>query len=486
MATIRDNSAWNLFHEGFTNIINKYAPLKKYRVKGRNNAWFSPDLANILHERNVAWAKARKSNQNSDWLVFRQLRNACTLKIRKAKADHFLSQTTHNLNNPSKFWKTIKSLSENSKGQELPSSIVIDSQKLTDKTKILDCFNEHFIASGFLFESLNTQHECSSTVETVGLDPSSQSFSFSPITVSDVNKALKHLDKTKSAGPDKLDPYFLKLAANFIAVPLTNIFNLCLNTNVIPSLWKSAFVVPLLKGGDPSIINNYRPISKLSVLVKVLESLVSDQLKDFFNNKNVLSDFQSGFRKMHSTTSAALKVLNDFIESIDNKQHCAALFIDLSKAFDTVDHTVLKHRLCRAGLSEQTVSWFDNYLTDRTQCVQAEGNTSRYLKITKGVPQGSVLGPLLFILYINNIDSNVSKGKFHFYADDTVLYCSAPTADQALSQLQLDFKTLQQNLYDLKLFSNLKFKSNLPSILTSQGTKIECVSKYRYLGILID
>lgn len=127
-------------------------------------------------------------------------------------------------------------------------------------------------------------------------------------------------------------------------------------------------MVPLLKGGDPSILNNYRPISKLSVLVKVLESLVSDQLKDFFNNKNVLSDFQSGFRKRHSTTSAALKVLNDFIESIDNKQHCAALFIDLSKAFDTVDHTVLKHRLRRAGLSEQTVSWFDNYQTELSVC----------------------------------------------------------------------------------------------------------------------
>ncbi len=159
---------------------------------------------------------------------------------------------------------------------------MIDSQKLTDKTKIFQCFNEHFIASGFLFESLDTQHECSSTVETVGLDPSSHYFSFSPIIVSDVNKALKHLDTIKSASPDKLDPYFLKLAANLFAVPLTNIFNLCLNTNVIPSIWKSAFVVPLLKGGDLSILNNYRPISKLSVLVKVLESL--DQLKDFFNN----------------------------------------------------------------------------------------------------------------------------------------------------------------------------------------------------------
>lgn len=140
--------------------MNKYAPLKKYSVNGRNNALFSPDLANILHERNAAWAKARKSNQNSDWLVFRQLRNLCTPKIRKAKADYFLSQTPHNLNNPSKFWEIIKSLSEKCKGQELPSSIVKDSQKLTDRTKIRDCFNENFVASGFLFESLNAQYDC--------------------------------------------------------------------------------------------------------------------------------------------------------------------------------------------------------------------------------------------------------------------------------------------------------------------------------------
>lgn len=172
-------------------------------------------------------------------------------------------------------------------------------------------------------------------------------------------------------------------------------------------------------------------------------------------------------------------------------------FFDLSKAFDTVDHTVLKHKLRRAGLSEQTVSWFDNYLTDRTQCVQAAGNTSHFLQITKGMPQGSVLGPLLFILYINNIDSNVSKGQFNLYANDTVLCCSASTADQALSQIQLDFNWFQHNLYDLKLvlnsektkvmlFSNLLSKSNLPSILTSQGMKVECVSKYKYLVIFID
>ena len=124
-----------------------------------------------------------------------------------------------------------------------------------------------------------------------------------------------------------------------------------------------------------------------------MESFVSDQLKDFLNSNNVLSDFQSGFRKMHNTT-AALKVFNDFIESMDNKQHCTALFIDLSKVFDTVDHFVLKHRLNLDCLKN---CWFVSYLTDRTQCVQAGGCTSSSLTVSKGVPQGSVLEPLLFI-----------------------------------------------------------------------------------------
>jgi len=138
----------------------------------------------------VAWAKAKKkTNLNSDWLVFRQLRNTCTLKIRKAKSDDFLSQTTHNLNNPSQFRKIIKSLSENSKGQKLTSSIVTNSLKVTDKAKMLNCFNEHFKASVFLFQPFRPQHECSSTVETVSLDPPILSFSFSPIKVSYVNKA---------------------------------------------------------------------------------------------------------------------------------------------------------------------------------------------------------------------------------------------------------------------------------------------------------
>lgn len=212
-----------------------------------------------------------------------------------------------------------------------------------------------------------------------------------------------------------------------------------------------------------------------------------------------MSDFQSGFRKQHSTTKAALKVLNDFIESVDNKEHCAALFIDLSKAFDTVDHTILIQRLMDIGLSKHTIGWFNNYLSNRTQCVQAEGFISGSLNVTKGVPQWSVLGPLLFTIYINNIDHNVHNVKFHYYADDTVIYSSASTPNQALSQLQFAFDIVQRNLFELKLVLNVdktKFmlfskskpisKNNLLPITTSQGSEIEFVSQYRYLGILID
>lgn len=241
-----------------------------------------------------------------------------------------------------------------------------DSVAVHDKMEILNSFNEHFISSGSLFDST-----CSVSVNPCTDKPGyvDQSFNFVPFSVQEVQQALKALDCRKTSGPDLIDPYFLKLAADFVAVPLAYIFNLTVENKEIPRIWKSAFVLPLLKGGDPAILNNYRPISNLSVLVKILECLVSDQLKEFLYTNAVLSTYQSGFRKRHSTITAAMKVVNDVLVAVDKKQHSALLFIDLSKAFDTVDHEVLKLRLINSGLSEQAVAWFSNYLSDRSQCI---------------------------------------------------------------------------------------------------------------------
>lgn len=151
---------------------------------------------------------------------------------------------------------------------------------------------------------------------------------------------------------------------------------------------------------------NYQPISKLSILSKVLERLLNDQLKDFFQANNILSPYQSGFRKQQSTITASIKVRNDLIESLDNRKSCAALFVDLSKAFDTVEHFVL--------VKTTDQKWFANHLSDRMQCLHHNGCSSSVLNVASGVPQGSVLAPLLFSIYVNTLGRNSPDAKLHF------------------------------------------------------------------------
>lgn len=277
---------------------------------------------------------------------------------------------------------------------------------------MLNYFNEHFITAGHLFDSSNS--DSAGTI--LNNEPAVLShpsvdcpFNFEPVSVSEVCSMSKNLDPKKSAGPDGLEPFFLRLAADSIAEPLSCIFNLSLSTNTLPKVWKSAFVLPLLKGGEPSIVNNYRPISKLCILVKVFEKLVCDQLREFLALRNILNPLQSGFRKQHSTATAALKVFNALYEALDSKRLCVALFLDLSKAFDTVDHSLLSETLLKIGISKQATAWFANYLADRVQCVRMAGLSSTFLSVTKGVPQGSVLGPILFSIYINELCANLSN-----------------------------------------------------------------------------
>ena len=167
----------------------------------------------------------------------------------------------------------------------------------------------------------------------------------------------------------------------------------------------------------------------------------------FLSLSSFLSPSQSGFRARHSSISAASLVVNDFIAALDNKQHCAALFVDLSKVFDTVDHHLLLHKLSLIGFDHMSLQWFNSYLTGRSQCVKVGKITSLFLDIDKGVPQGSVLGPLLFIIYINEIASTLTPlSQVHLYADDTVLYCIASNIDSAINRLQLSFHMLPQLL----------------------------------------
>lgn len=269
-----------------------------------------------------------------------------------------------------------------------------------------------------------------------------------------VHKLLSSLDCKKSGGSDKIEPIFVKVSADIIAEPIASIFNLSLFTNIIPPSWKSAMVMPLLIGGNPSDLNNYRPVSKLPVLAKVFESMVNDQMKEYLLSHNILNAFQSEFRAGHSTITATTVVTNDLITALDRRQHCAALFVDLTKAFDLVDHALLLQRLKSIGLGNSALSWFKNYLSDRTQCVVVDNYTSSIVRVRKGVPQGSLLAPLLFSIFINELGQGIKSAKLHFYADDTIIYSTASSLSQAMETLQDSFYTFELNLLKLKLVLN--------------------------------
>lgn len=197
----------------------------------------------------MAWAKARTPGSTTDWLVFRQLSNKCFSLFKKAKSGYYLPVPTENLNDLRRFWKTVKSLSVSKNVQAVPTFVMKDSVAIYDKMEILNCLNEHFISSGSLFDS-----DCSFSVKpyTDALAYTGQCFNFAPFSVQKVHKALKMLDPRKTPGPDLIDPYFLKLAADFIAEPLAFLFNLAVENKEIPRIWKTSFILPLLKGSEPA------------------------------------------------------------------------------------------------------------------------------------------------------------------------------------------------------------------------------------------
>ncbi len=238
--------------------------------------------------------------------------------------------------------------------------------------------------------------------------------------------------------------------------PLTDLFNLSLSSSSIPSIWKCAKTIPLFKSGDTSYLNSYCPISIICTVAKVFEKLIFNQISNYINHFNILSPFQSGFRPNFSTTTALMKFNNDLFTSFEKCQPIGAIFIDLSKAFDLMDHYLLLDKLHSLGFDQNSLLWFNSYLHNRRQSVSFQSSNSDYLVIDKGVPQGSTLGPLLFCLFINALPKTCLHSSIPLYANDAVIYSSHSDISYIQSSLQSDFNSLKDWFYKNKLVLNKK------------------------------
>ena len=243
------------------------------------------------------------------------------------------------------------------------------------------------------------------------------------------------MNDRKASGLDNIPCKLLKLAAGIVDSSLTHIFKSSIDNAIFPNEWKLAQVSPVFKKGSKTDLNNYRPISVISAVSKVFERLIYNQVYEYLIANQLLASCQSGFRPLHSTSTALLEATNNWSMNIDNGLLNGVVFIDLKKAFDTINHKILLSKLANYGLDQKTLRWFHSYLDHRAQKCSVNGSLSNASTLDCGVPQGSIIGPLLFLIYINDLPNCLSTASARMFADDTSLKVVLPKTQINLNKL---------------------------------------------------
>uniref|UniRef100_A0A8C6PYD4 Reverse transcriptase domain-containing protein n=1 Tax=Nothobranchius furzeri TaxID=105023 RepID=A0A8C6PYD4_NOTFU len=407
----------NSFNDHCLKILDQVAP---YKTSRSSSASSSPWLNNQILELRRSYRKAERRWKRTGLVVhreyFKELLESYNEAVENARSSFFSNLICQNKNNPKVLFDTI-------------SSIVSSPPQQAQLSSADDCNRFlHFFAN----KVLNLRSSIPPALAPSGgkAPQCSESFtSFSPITLNDLTSIISQM-KLSSCSSDILTPSVLVGSLASISPSLLTMINSSLSQGCVPSYFKNAVVTPLLKKPnlDASSTSNFRPISKLPFISKVLEKVVETQLRSWFSKSKISDPFQSGFLKQHSTETALVRVHNDLLMAADAGKCSVMVLLDLSAAFDTVDHNVLLNRLkALAGISGSALDWLSSYLTNRTFTVKSETFSSDTASLTCGVPQGSVLGPLLFAFYIlplAGIIQSFPDISYHIYADDIQLYMS--------------------------------------------------------------
>lgn len=276
-----------------------------------------------------------------------------------------------------------------------------------------------------------------------------------PTNENEIYNCIKNLNNV-SLGHDNLHCKVIKTMACFISVPLSHIINLSLQNGTIPTDLKQARVIPVYKSGDKSLKSNYRPISVLPVFFKIFERIVYIRLLNFLEKHDIIYEHQYGFLPKKSASHALISFVNKIIDAFENNKLSFGIFLDFSKAFDTLDHNILMFKLHHYGIHGIGYHWFNDYLSNRSQYVNISNVNSHMCSIKTGVPQGSILGPLLFLLYINDLPFASSCLKFTLYADDTNIFYEHPDIDLLIHHLNSEMIKVKNWFAANKLLLNAK------------------------------
>ena len=485
----------------FQSAVDRIAPFRRIRIRKDTQPWMTSEILGHIRKRDNLFSKV-KADRGNDVLYKKYCvqRNFVQRCIKDAKSSFFERGIRDCGNDSSKLWRQLGSLGHKAKKGENDIALDLNGRTHFDPQTTSSIFNEFYTTVATkLVESLPSPSGI------FGYDFCVQfyrkrrvfhpSFSLSPVSRHFIRKQLSSLKVNKSTGLDGISSRFLKDGADAIVDPILHIVNLSISSEVVPSELKKARVKPLYKKGSRLDAGNYRPVSILPVLSKILERAVNDQLNEYLCKKGLLYDFQSGFRKGFSTDTCLMN-LNDFIKTETSKGNFTGMvLIDLQKAFDCVDHGLLLQKLSAMGVS--STDWFRSYLSERSQCTQVNSIDSSFSDVTCGVPQGSILGPTLFLCYINDMVDALNC-KLSLYADDTALVYSgadpAAVAHFLSDELAICRKWLIDNRLSLHLGktecilfgSKRRLGPNVKFEIKLDDTVVNRVTSVRYLGVYLD
>ena len=494
------NEAWLCWKNIFLETLNKHAPFRKIRTRNKQSPWITRDLKEEMQSRDLLLKRATKSANEDDWLIYRQKRNRVNKLIFKTKKIYYEDKLNKHSGDVKRTWKTINEIRGKKSKNTLINEIKTASSEVhVDSKRIANALNFHFtnIAAKLASELQNKEYQ---TNHTDYLKQVNATFSLLPTNPQSVEKLLKEAKADKATGLDGISNSILKLSAPFISKHLSGLFNLSIRLGSFPNEWKTAKVTPIFKSGGLNDPNNYRPISVTSTISRIFEKIIFNQIELYISNHDLLYKLQSGFRPQHSTLTALLDLTNEWSFNIDRKMVNGAIFLDLKKAFDTVDHQILLSKLRFYGFDTHTIKWFKSYLCDRTQQCFVNGLLSDSSPISYGVPQGTILGPTLFLLYINDFPNCIDFSRARLYADDTSLSFSDTEISSLNQQMKTDLQNITSWLHANKLTLNT-LKSEFMLIGTRQrlstlettnfslrvdGVELKRTSETKCLGVQID
>jgi hypothetical protein len=477
------NDVWHMFKTSFLHVSDKHAPIKTMRLKQRLNPWMTNEIIKMMYKRDYIKQQADKNKCGKLYEEYKRIRNYINTKIKQAKSDYFNGEFFKHMSNSKTQSKLFKQALNKKNNSTIPQELTAES------------FNTFFSEIG---------PKTTKTIENKKVfkwkySHSRKKFKFETIMESTVYKYLKSLGTTISSNDVlNMDSKLLSISAHIIAPFVTFLINASLKLGIVLADWKLSRVTPIYKGkGDVYEKGNYRPISVIGHISKALEKQVQSQLIRFLVENDFIHISQSAYRKFHSTQTAIYRVLEDWLDNITDNLITGVCLLDISKCFDTIDHGILLQKLDIYGIDNVQYKWFSSYLLERSQIVVCNNNVSDRKFLKMGIPQGSVLGPLLFLLFSNDLPNNVDLGSCNMFADDTLIYISGKSHLDVQTKLQRCIDQAVEWYDSNRLVINAK-KSNSMVINCRRNTEnssfsisihdceIEKVNEATYLGMKID